>query len=77
MLESRNCYGYGGSSVTPREIQELFVVGYRCDDGGYGETGLTFKTEKEAEIFGEEFKKKHSWVTEIIVKHPSRFFSNY
>ena len=77
-LESRHYYGYGGYSVTPREIQERFQVCYRCKDGGYGEIGwITFKTEKEAETYGEKFKVEHSYVSEIIVEHPKRIFSNY
>ena len=54
-------------------------VAYRCKDGGFGIVGYVclFKTRKEAEEFGEKFKAEHSYVSEIIIQHPSKIYSTY
>ena len=79
MLESRRSYGYRATSgKTDKETLKKYQVFYRSEDGGFGEIGyILFNTEKEARKWGEEFKKTHSYVTEIIVRHPNATYSNY
>lgn len=79
MLESRKSYGYGGTSTISKESLNKWEVSYRCDDGGFGTIGYVpfFAKYEDAISFGEKFKSEHPWVTEIIIRHPSRIFSNY
>ena len=77
MLESRRSYGWGGTGALSPENCAKWIVGYRSEYGGYGEVGELFATKEEAIAFGEQYKAQHSWVTEIIVKHPSKIYSTY
>jgi len=79
MLESRKSYGYGGSSTISKSAQHKWEVSYRCSDGGFGTVGYVplFDKYEDAESFGEKFKTENSWVTEIIIRNPSKIFSNY
>lgn len=80
MLESRQTYGYGGSSVgkTDKASLKKYQVCYRDEWGGYGEIGYKlFDTEKQALEFGEQLKKETGYITEIMVKHLSPTYSNY
>ena len=79
MLESRRSYGYGGTSTLPKQSLNKWEVCYRCDDGGFGIIGYVplFTSYEDAVAFGEKFKSERSYVTEIIIRHPSKIFSNY
>jgi len=76
MLESRKNYGYGN---TIKNDTEKWMVAYKTKDGNYGEVGYlgSFKNELDARKEGEQYKAKHSWVKEIIIKHPNSFSSGY
>ena len=78
MLESRNSYGWGGTSSLSSDQVEKWQVAYRSEYGNYGEIGYKlFDTYEQAEAFAAEFKAKTSWVKDTIIKHPSKIFSNY
>ena len=79
MLESRRSYGYRATSgKTDKETLKKYQVFYRSEYGGFGEIGyILFNTEEEARTWGEEYKQSHSYVVEIIVRHPSPIYSNY
>ena len=78
-MESRKSYGWSiASGVNSKETIAKHQVGYRTDDGGYGEIGWRlFDTYEAAAEFGQQFKEEKSYVTEIIIKHPSKCYSNY
>lgn len=79
MLESRASYGWSRSTgVTSKDTLKKYQVCYRTDDGGFGEIGYQlFDTKEQATTFGEKFRNENSWVTEIIIRHPSKIYSNY
>lgn len=76
-MEARSAYGWGGSGVTDAETLKTWVVGYVFDDGGHGETGITFRTKEEAELFAMEKMRKCKYIKQTIVRHPKKTYSTY
>ena len=69
---------FGYTKATPKELLKKWIVFYRTHSGGFGEVGwITFNTREEAEKWGETFKAENSYVSEIIVRHPSKIYSSY
>ena len=80
MLETRENYGYAKSTGT-RNNKELkkWHIAYRCDDGSFGIIGWLplFDNYEDAQKAGEKIKREWKWIKEIIIQHPSRYYSNY
>lgn len=79
MLDKRQAYGWGESSVgiLSADKTQKWQVFYRCHDGGFGETSYLHNTYDEAVAYGDRYKAEHSWVKEIIIRHPSRCYSAF
>ena len=69
----------GYTKQRPQADLKKWQVAYRTKSGSFGIVGYVplFKSKKDAEQFGEQFKAQHGYVTEIIVQHPSKMYSSY
>ena len=72
-------HGIGMTGYRKESEMKKYQVCYRCDDGGFGIVGYLplFNTKEEADRYGEQFKAEHSYVKEIIVRHPPKLYSTY
>ena len=69
----------GYTKHRPKADLKKWQVAYRTDDGGFGIVGYVplFDRKKDAERFAKQYKAEHSYVTEIIIQHPSKMYSSY
>lgn len=72
-------HGIGMTGHRSKADLAKWQVAYKCKDGGFGIVGYVplFKNRADAVAFGERFKEEHSYVTEIIIQHPSKIYSTY
>lgn len=80
MLEARANYGYakGTGKMSEKDLQK-WEIAYRCKDGDFGIVGWLplFSNYADAQKVGEKIMKEKTWIKEIIIQHPSRYYSNY
>lgn len=80
MLENRNCYGYGsGRGERSKSDLQKWQIAYKNRDGFWGIIGwiCLFDDYDDALAYGERFMAETSYVTEIKIQHPSKYYSNY
>lgn len=72
-------HGIGMTAYRTKTELRKWQVAYRTKDGGFGIIGWLplFRTKKEAQEIGEKFKAENPYVTEILIRHPSKMYSAY